>query len=138
MSGDGRMAGEQVETIVGTIVSVPIARDTVCPYLQADSVLIAHVALSHELVGLEVSILTMQNHFSHQENVVEAVEGDTATVSGGKIVGGSQLVHKATVRLSPLSALDAAAAMLEHMVKNQLVTDDAVKARLALAGLALT
>lgn len=111
-----------------------VARDATCPYLIGDNVLVTHITLSHEVVGVEVSILSMQNAFSHQESVVEEVNGDTVTVAPGGFVGGSHLVHKATVRMNPLAALDAAAAILQHLKGNGLVSDDALFARLALAG----
>lgn len=119
---------------VGSKIRVAVGRDDPCPYIVTDNVLITHLKLTHDIVGLEVSVLATQNSFAHQEATIDAVEGDNITASPGGFTGSTQPVHKATLRMHPLTALDAAAAILQHLRDNDLVTGAAMSARLKAAG----
>lgn len=124
---------------VGTTIQIDIPRDDPCPYIVVDNTLVSHIVMTHQAVGVEVSLLRSQNFFQHQLATVVGYRDDgSIEVKQGPYAGMSHAVHKATLRMSPLTALDTAAALLEHMVKNGLVDHETMAARFAVAGITIS
>lgn len=115
---------EAPQYAVGDTLPVEIVTDPHYCYVWAENMVVTHLPLDGKSSALELSALATQTAMISQSVTITSLGDGTATVgTPGPLMAMPQQVHKATIRVMPTTALNAAHLILAHMKTHGLIED---------------
>jgi hypothetical protein len=127
------MASEEKQATpkVGDVLNGPVHRDHRFVTLPCDNVLVSFTEGS-----IEISVLQLETVYMHQQMTIKTMdESGGLELEGGQFRANTLPFHLGTVRMRPDVALNAASALLEHLLTYDVVPREQVVERLAASGI---